>query len=250
MKTILLYIFIVTNLLYGQTEEIFIPYSKNITILDPLNITYFNSVEYESFQYIVHNSSINNIKNHYKRKFSRIGYKIEQEDQISIKSIKIDHMKFSGQGRIITVMLSIKDKNDVIVHLINSDEALRTDVKSFKLNSRKDNPGFDLKDIPRPAKSIRIISLANSGKSKIDAFPGNDVCNLIYRSKSSKPNLAAFYLTEMKKYKWVPSYDKNFFHNDMGYWMTYNKGKKTCLISILYSKEFKSNVVSVYYGYK
>ena len=54
----------------------------------------------------------------------------------------------------------------------------------------------------------------------------------------------------MKKIAWKPSYNNDFFYNDMGFWMTFNKQDKTCLVSIIYMQELKSNVVSIYYGYK
>ena len=77
----------------------------------------------------------------------------------------------------------------------------------------------------------------------------NDICNIIYRSDMSKKKLARYYMLKMKR-SWKSSYNKEFFHNDMGYWMTFKKNNKQCLVSIIYSEDIQSNIVSIYYGYK
>ncbi len=253
MKILILLVLLLTiRSLYGQGKEIFTPLGKNFTMLNPVNITYLNSVKSKSFRYIVHNNKIENVKKYYKNKLRRSGYLIEEEEKINKNNIKLDYMKFSGFGHIITIQLSEKKKNDIDILIIVTDDDMIFDEEKFKLNNKKDNPGFDLKDIPRPAGSIRVISLLNSNEDGKEnkVLQKENTCNIIYKSKLSKKRLAGFYMKNMKKNKWVPSYNENFFHNEMGYWMTFNKDNKSCLVSILYMKEFKSNVISVYYGYK
>ena len=247
MKTgliILFLILLITNVLAADINEIFIPYNRNILILEGPKTTYLNSFKNQTFQYIVYNERIKDIKNYYKNKFSRIGYIEKMDKKTTRNRKKYNYLQFTKDNNEVSIWLSKENQNDVEILLILSENNRKTKNNQFKINNKKDNPGFDLKDVPRPDGSIRIASLYNSDDNH------NDVCNIIYKSKLPRKYLAEFYMKNMKKTGWAPSYYKNFFYNDMGFWMTFNKQDKTCLVSIMHMQELKSNAVSIYYGYK
>jgi len=237
---ILAFFLLISDLLPSEIIDILIPPDKQVTIIEYQKDILLNNIKTRTSHLIIHNDKIKNIIDYYQKKLMRSGYRpVKIEDQNDCCQVNLQFIK---NKQIISIQLSKKPCSDieVIIYRLTSENISQP---SFLMNNKKDNPGFDLNDIPRPLKSIRIASLLQSPYE-------NPSYNIIYKSNLSKKQLVRFYRTNMKKHLWRASYDKNFFYNRKGYWMIFKKKDKQCLISILYMEELKSNIISIYYTHE
>ena len=183
------------------------------------------------------------IKNYYNSKLKLDGYNKYEEECKRVKGNIVHHLKFMNKkNEIVKLSFTYHPLNNIEIAITKINNKMLNYSKNFNFHPKKDNPGFDVKDIPRPPKSIRITSYINTDFHKWKYY------NIIYKSFLSKNDLSKFYMNKMKHFKWKASYSERFFFSEGVYWMTFKKKDRNCLISIMYSDDFKSNIVSIYCG--
>ena len=131
------------NLLAIAPNKIFVPYSRNSEILETPTTTHLNSFKSRTFQYIAYDAKIENIKNYYKKIFSGAGYTKKIDKKITKNKVKYNYLQFTKDDNEAGIWLSKNDQNDVNVLLIYAENN-NIENSQFRINKKKDNPGFDL----------------------------------------------------------------------------------------------------------
>jgi len=214
----------------------------NVKIITPLKTLWFNTYKIEKIDYIVYGYKLRYVIDILRNRMELNNFTFVENKKIRKNLLKL---KFTHKFKKSNATIFLKKISD---HKVQIKCEIQQGDKNVSFNenflqSKKDNTGFDIYDIPRPHKGIRLISLVTSDKK-------NEFSNIIYKSKLPMKKLAKYYFLQMKKYNWHPIFEEKFFKTQKGFWMIFKKQNKTCLISIFYLKEVNSNLISIYYGYK
>lgn len=215
-------------------------YKKNKAILYEMNTGQMNKIDFLNMSYYLKKNEGDTIKKIYKfyvNKLQKLGYqrnkyseKREGNEQIIECSFLNDKNMFSliivGNNNANTINVSISIMNNDI--LFNK--------KAFNLKTKKDNPGFDFRDIPRYPGSIRILSICAKD------ITHNISRQVMYKFYNDKDSVLEFYKRRLPEKGWII---KDLFDYKGYKTLSCIKGERKVDILIHYNPEIRKNVILI-----
>jgi len=184
--------------------------------------------------------TVKKIQEYYKHSFKRFGYKVYRKKDQKLAEGMLQEMYLMNDKHIFGITIyDLKDIEDYYITLQVSEKDVMRNPGMFLLNKKKDNPGFDYKDIPRFKNSIRFMS------SRSISEVGKTEQQIIYHTLSEIEGITDFYKDIMIKEDWKM---KQSFETPECNMLHYKKSKNnevTCDIFIMKSKDMKENAIII-----
>ncbi len=185
------------------------------------------------------NITYKKILNFYKKKLLKEGFKNTKNKRYTLKNFLLYKHSFASKDKNefmnIIIEKKIKYKKYYIyVSILKRISYLKDDI--FNIYKDKDNPGFDIKDIPRLKEFKRIFAIRTETDNNIP------IDKLLYKTSYPIKWLVSFYLKKMKQYGWL--YKRTIFKNNE-YILFYSKGNRQCEIYFTYNSDLQKNVINI-----
>lgn len=173
----------------------------------------------------------------YTDEFAKQDYKRIKCENSILKGSALTSMTFLGKKLMAEVLIeNKKGSEDIMVHVSVMDNRIYYDKEMIGIKGQRDNPGFDIPDIPRGPGFIRIVSMKIETEEKV---PMEQVT---YKLRTSLPALRKFYEDVMPVRGWTL---KNVLAEKGNAVLFFAKKKRHCDIMLFYHPSLKQNVAVI-----
>lgn len=239
IRTILIILCFLMILFTDRIYSEDIPVFKNAVLTQIPLKRVFNGIRMMDTSYRVYKDkgvNLNVIKDFFQKEYKKRKYTLQNSDQNHFGKSKYIGLSYVNKKNLVKVLIEDRLDQDIItINISVMDKKVLYDFDTIGINKKRDNPGFDIKGIPRCPNTLRVFSIKIEEEKKI-------LQQVIYKSVSDVYALTRFYLSDMERCGWTFSRKMKQKNTVM---LFFKKNERACNIMITYNSMINKNTITI-----